>query len=61
MDKQPKDKTKCSHKINFSQVANFGRDKCEICGEWVRKGELIGNRMKQIRYLLEEIEKLTIG
>ena len=56
---QPTLTTKCGHHINFEQVAQFSRDKCESCGEWIHRDELVKNRIIQIELILEEIAKLT--
>ncbi len=60
MKKEPKLVTKCEHQfIDWEQMKQFGRDQCEICGEWIHREEITKNLIKQIENNLIELKKLN--
>ena len=59
MKKEIKLTTQCGHIFNYEQMRQFGRDKCQVCGEWIHKEQIINAKIEQIENNLAEIKKLT--
>lgn len=54
------DSTMCSHAFNsYDQMRSFGRDSCNLCGEWIHREDFVKLRIKMANTYLKEVIKVS--